>query len=296
MFGPLSAAAGWFAEDEVFKGRGDTILLVHGGQAGSAGFAAWSWLPNFDALAQNFRVIALDRVGQGYTDNPKSDKAYENYYQTVVDHVFDFMTALGLESVHLVGHSQGGWPVTRIALDRPDLVKSLMIVDSATAAPADQHGGSTNFYGYLSRFIHPQTGETPESVLRELNMYSHTGNNISDELVERLLELANLPKMREARQQLIRHRMNPAHPSFRELKAKLLSDIEAGKLIVPTTIVWGRDDPEGSFGSGVKLFELIRDHGGDAAFYAFDNAGHLPSHEYPSEFNALLAGCIERAK
>ncbi len=270
------------------KGDGTPLLLVHGGQAGSAGFAAWSWLPNFDALAKDFRVIALDRIGQGYTDNPKGDADYENYYQTVVDHVFGFIGALNLEAVHLVGHSQGGWPVTRVALDHPHLVKSLTIVDSATAAPADPEGGSVQFYGYISRFIHPSDGETKESVLRELNMYSYTGNNITEAQIKRLLELAELPKMAEARSQLIKHRMNPAHPTYRILKAALHEDIEDGKLKVPTLIVWGRNDPEGSYGSGIKLYELMSAHADDVAFYTFENAGHLPSKEYPDEFNWLL--------
>ncbi len=278
------------------KGSGDPMLLVHGGQAGSAGFAAWSWMPNFDALSKSFRVIALDRIGQGYTDNPKSDAAYGNYYQTVVDHVFGLIEALDLKSIHLVGHSQGGWPVTRIALDHPELVKSLTIVDSATAAPADRERGSVNFYGYLSRFIHPPEGETAESVLRELNMYSFTGNNITATQIARLLKLAKLPKMEDARAQLVQKRMNPAHPTYRVLKTTLLNDIEEGKLKVPTLIIWGRNDPEGSYGSGVKLYELMSTHSNNVQLHTFENAGHLPSKEYPGEFNRLVESFAREAK
>ena len=201
------------------RGSGESMLLIHGGQAGSAGFAAWSWMPNFDALSNNFRVIALDRIGQGYTDNPKNDESYENYYQTVVDHVWGFIEKLNLKNIHLVGHSQGGWPATRIALDHPDIIKSLTIVDSATAAPADREGGSVNFYGFLSRFIHPPEGETAESILRELNMYSYTGNNITESQIARLLELARLPKMEEARLQMVRTRMKSRPSQLSQTKS-----------------------------------------------------------------------------
>ena len=60
------------------KGRGPTIVLVHGGNFGSseASGNSWTWSRNFDYLAKNFHVVAVDKLGQGYTGNPKSDSDY----------------------------------------------------------------------------------------------------------------------------------------------------------------------------------------------------------------------------
>ncbi len=59
----------------VEAGAGRTVVLIHGGQAGDAtgGASAEDFGTNFAALAENFHVIAVDRLGQGQTDNPNSD-------------------------------------------------------------------------------------------------------------------------------------------------------------------------------------------------------------------------------
>jgi hypothetical protein len=160
------------------KGSGDALLLIHGGQAGATSNAQ-NWEQNFDYLAKYFHVYAIDKLGQGYTDNPKTDNDYEDYYTRVVDHVYGFMQAVGIDKVHLIGHSQGGWPVTRIALDYPEKVKSLVIVDSGTMAPSDPLGRGMPLKGRLSK------------ALAEALSYGRILCIIS--LMQRCSELINLP-------------------------------------------------------------------------------------------------------
>jgi hypothetical protein len=76
------------------KGKGDALLLVHGGQAGDGSNNAQSWEQNYDYLTQYFHVYALDRLGQGYTDNPKKEEDYKEHYQQIVDHVYGFIGRL----------------------------------------------------------------------------------------------------------------------------------------------------------------------------------------------------------
>ena len=117
------------------KGKGEPIILLHGSYFGadlSADCAA-NWSRNFEGLSQWGRVIALDRLGQGYTDNPKRD---EDYTMAAVNaHVRDFIKTLGLSNVHLVGHSRGGYVACRTTLDNPELIKTCVLVDSGTLAP-----------------------------------------------------------------------------------------------------------------------------------------------------------------
>ena len=111
------------------KGHGDPLILIHGG---SYGFYATSmdWNTVFDNLSQSFRVIAFDKLGQGYTDNPKNDKEYR--IASTYHHTNDLVNALNLKNIHIVGHSRGAYPAARLAMERPELVKSLIIVDSGT--------------------------------------------------------------------------------------------------------------------------------------------------------------------
>ena len=268
------------------KGKGDALLLVHEGQAGSTGNAQ-TWEQNFDYLAQYFHVYAVDRLGQGYTDNPKTDKEYEEYYKRVVDHVYGFIKAIDIEKVHLIGHSQGGWPVTRLALDHPEMVKSLVIVDSGMA-PSDPQDWKMTFYMYISFYVDPPEGPTPESIRRGIELWSYALNNITDEKVQRLYRLMHLPKMVEARTQMRKHNMNPAHPSFQALKNKALEEIKERKLKVPTLVVWGYNDPSLTPKVGIKLFKCVSSSVSESQLHMFNNCGHHPYIEQPEQFNRLI--------
>ena len=133
---------------------------------------------NFDGLAKQFRVIAVDRVGQGGTENPANLDDYENYYSLVAEHLLGFLQTLKLDQIHLVGHSQGGWPVTRITLNHPELVKSLLIVDSTMIAKASDPTKAIRFFIFTSKNeLHPPTGPTVQSIRRRIGIFFHTLTN-----------------------------------------------------------------------------------------------------------------------
>ncbi|MDE0345911.1 MAG: hypothetical protein OXI66_09040, partial [Boseongicola sp.] len=56
-------------------GEGAPLVLFHGGQFGSQNLAesACDWELNVQGLSRWYRVFAVDKLGQGYTDNPKDD-------------------------------------------------------------------------------------------------------------------------------------------------------------------------------------------------------------------------------
>ena len=89
-------------------GSGEAMLLVHGGGFGSTSFAN-NWRPIFDHLASHFHVYALDKLGQGYTDNPRNDTDYS--MEAVIRHVYRFLETLGIEKVHLVGRPEAVCPL-----------------------------------------------------------------------------------------------------------------------------------------------------------------------------------------
>ena len=89
--------------------------------------------------------------------------------------------------------------------------------------------------------------------------------------------------------------MSPAHPSYRKLKNQLWGELQQGALQTPTLIIWGRQDPEGSYASGKTIATTIRDAGSPVSFYTFENAGHVPYMEYPAEFNQVVTDFVRTA-
>jgi 2-hydroxy-6-oxo-6-(2'-carboxyphenyl)-hexa-2,4-dienoate hydrolase len=274
------------------KGRGEPLLLVHGGQPSSMDGTAWDWQQNFDALAGHFHVYALDRIGQGYTANPANLDDYANYYRLVVEHLRAFIRAMGLTRVHLVGHSQGSWPVTRIALDDPALVASLTLVDGTMVAPPRDDGSAVRFYLYLTQDLHPRDGETLESARRGMELFSYTRNNITAQRVERLLAMTRQDKFAASQAWFAKSGMSPAHPVFRALKQQVIAELGAGRLHVPVLVVWGANDPEGSLASGLELFRMVSASSPRPRLHVFGRSGHLSFVEYPEEFNRVLTDFV----
>ena len=117
------------------KGEGPPIVLMHGSSV--AIDARVTWFKNIDALAIHFRVIAFDQPGFGHTDMPREGRYLDREERT--RHAIEFLDALGLETVTLVGHSEGGYMGTRIAIEQPERVAKLVVVTSGGTAP--QLGG-----------------------------------------------------------------------------------------------------------------------------------------------------------
>ena len=277
------------------QGTGPALLLIHGGQPTGKGGGALTWLRNFEGLSRQFHVYAIDRLGQGGTGNPQSRADYEHYYERVVDHVWGFVDAAGIDRVGLVGHSQGGWPVARLALDHPDRVSCLVNVDSVLAPGGEQNLNlhTARYYLHTIQF-HPPEGETLESMRRTSEFQSHTLNNMTDVSVQRAYALAQLPKLEEAASILSAMQMNPRHPAAQALFEQARQDIAAGMLKVPSLVIWGYNDPSSPYPGGLALFKLINAATPTSELHVFNRSGHQSHIEHPERFNRVVAGFCGR--
>jgi len=70
-------------------GSGEAMVLVHGGGFGSTAHFSNNWRSIFDYLASHYHVYAVDKLGQGYTDNPQRDADYT--MMAVTQHIYRFM-------------------------------------------------------------------------------------------------------------------------------------------------------------------------------------------------------------
>ena len=147
------------------------------------------WDLNFDGLAKWFRVFAIDKLGQGYTDNPRTDDDYTMH--AVVQHAYATLRALGIEGAHLVGHSRGGYLVCRLTVEHPELVKSCTIVDSNTCAP----GTGRNDFVFANM---PKPALSAESQRWVVEKYSYSGDHITDAWIDAMVAVAGQLKYAEA--------------------------------------------------------------------------------------------------
>ena len=103
-------------------GSGDPVLLLHGGFATVA-----TWAAQTDALAKRYTVYLPERRGHGRTPDAPGPITLEIMARDTIA----FMEALGIGSAHLVGWSDGGNVALDVALARPDLVRKLVIIGAA---------------------------------------------------------------------------------------------------------------------------------------------------------------------
>ncbi len=108
---------------------GPTVVLLHGFAANKD-----NWLRFVPHLPDSLHVVALDLLGHGESAFD-ADSTYD--VPALVDGVAAAVDALGLGRFHLVGNSLGGLVATRLALDRPDRVETLFLLDPAGVEPPD---------------------------------------------------------------------------------------------------------------------------------------------------------------
>jgi pimeloyl-ACP methyl ester carboxylesterase len=103
------------------RGAGAPVLLVHG-----LGSSTEDWEPQVSALAREFTVVTYDVRGHGRTGKPTGAYSVSQFAADAAA----LITKLSLGPVHVVGLSMGGMIAFQLAADHPDLVQSLVIVNS----------------------------------------------------------------------------------------------------------------------------------------------------------------------
>lgn len=113
-------------------GEGDVALVLAHGFSGSA----HDFALQVELLAEQGRVVTLDHRGHGLSSKPDGPDAYELDLLTA-DLVALIETQVGAP-VDLLGHSMGGRIATQLALGRPDLLRSLILMDTTANAFAPE--------------------------------------------------------------------------------------------------------------------------------------------------------------
>jgi pimeloyl-ACP methyl ester carboxylesterase len=100
------------------EGEGEPVLYLHGN-----GFTRM-WLPFHQKLAEQMDLIAPEHPGYGETPMPP----WLGGFDDLVLHYDEFLDVIGLETVHVVGYSLGGWLAAELACFYPRRLRSLTLV------------------------------------------------------------------------------------------------------------------------------------------------------------------------
>ncbi|MFC1955632.1 alpha/beta fold hydrolase [Chloroflexota bacterium] len=109
------------------------MVLLHGGASDSQ-----DWVGTMAALSHRYSLYAPDLIGFGRSDRLKSGY----YLSDFVQFTLEFIKKLGLDSPVLVGHSFGGRLCLQVAIRCPEMVRRLVLVDTAGFGKMSRWGGS----------------------------------------------------------------------------------------------------------------------------------------------------------
>ena len=97
-------------------GTGDALLLLHGG-----GLDGRTWDPQMESLGRRHRIVRCDLPGHGKSPVPPDSFCHG-------DVLHDLLSNLDIERAHVVGLSGGAIAGLHLAIEHPEMVRSLVLV------------------------------------------------------------------------------------------------------------------------------------------------------------------------
>jgi len=255
-------------------GDGPCLVLIHGGQFGMD-WDAQNWAPIFKQLAARYHVFAFDKLGQGETDDPRSDEDWT--IAAVIRHAKQFIETMGIPDFHIAGHSRGGLPAARIAIDLSSRVRSLTVFNSNTLAP-DDPSTPEDFY---IRLLAAQPPKSPK--------WPHAKHQI-ETLTQRW---ASAHPQRVAANPALANAFAPSPWVIHDVKYETLGLIEQGRLRAPTLVFWSLEDESAPYVLGTKLIDIIAPQVDPTRFYLLNKAGHEPYVNHPDEVVRIMTAFID---
>lgn len=236
------------------------VVLVHG-----FGADLNTWMFNQPALAENRRAVALDLPGHGGSTKLLDKAVDAASFAADIDRA---LVALGIERLHLVGHSMGGAIALSFANWQPDRVASLTLIAPAGLGPEINAE-------FIAGFVRAQRRREMQEVL---TLLVHDPALVSRQMVEDVLRYKRLDGVAAALQAL-------AQEWFPNGVQRVGNAEIAANLSLPVQLIWGRDD---------RIIPLAHAEAlaGRIPLHIVAAAGHLPHMEKSGEVNRLIGRFI----
>jgi pimeloyl-ACP methyl ester carboxylesterase len=245
--------------DEGPRDDPEPIVLIHGTSASLHTWDGWT-----AALKGERRVIRMDLPGFGLTGPaPDGDYSMTRY----ADFIAALLDQLGVHRAVLAGNSLGGGVAWRTAVQHPERVSRLVLVD-ASGYPLQSTSVPLGFRLVQIEWLQPVMSRLlPRSMIESSvrNVYADP-SKVTPELVDRYYELTLRAGNRESLTQRMKLRETDAQAS------ELIKTIGQ-----PTLILWGAQDRLIPEPSGQRFHQDIV----GSQYVVFEGLGHVPQEEDP---------------
>ena len=142
-------------------GQGAPMLLVHGFPQTHA---IWHWVA--PRLATRYSLVMPDLRGYGDSAKPPTTEDHASYSKRAMARdLVELMRSLGHDRFHLCGHDRGGRVAHRLALDHPEAVERLMVLDIAPTRTMYEHTTMDFARAYYHWFFLIQPAPLPERLI-----------------------------------------------------------------------------------------------------------------------------------
>ena len=235
-------------------GQGPPLVLVHGAAVDSR-----MWRPQLAALADEFTVIAWDEPGAGGSSDVPSDFAladYANSLATLID-------ALELGPAHVAGLSWGGTVVLELYRHHPELVATLILVDT--------------YAGWKGSLPEQEVRARVEGVRKLFAAADHLFDPTLPGLFAGDPPAEFVPLLEEMAADVRPESMRTALLVMAEADQRDLLP----RIAVPTLLIWGELDARSPLTVARQFEEAIP----DAKLVVIPGAGHVSNLEQPELFN-----------
>ncbi|AHK35711.1 4,5-9,10-diseco-3-hydroxy-5,9,17-trioxoandrosta-1(10),2-diene-4-oate hydrolase (plasmid) [Rhodococcus opacus PD630] len=240
-----------------------TLLLLHG----ITGHAE-AYVRNLAAHAEHFNVWAIDFIGHGYSSKPDHPLEIKHY----IDHVLQFMDAIGVEKASFSGESLGGWVTAQFAYDHPEKVERIVL---------NTMGGTMANPKVMERLytLSMEAAKDPswERVKARLEWLMADPTMVTDDLIRTRQAIFQQPDWLKACE------MNMALQDPETRKRNMITDQTLEGISAPAMVLWTTKDPSGP----VDEAKRIASHIPGATLAIMENCGHWPQYEDTTTFNKL---------
>jgi pimeloyl-ACP methyl ester carboxylesterase len=239
-------------------GDGPALVLLHAGIADRR-----MWEDQFLVFAQHYHVIRFDFWGSGKSTTP--DKPYSLHQD-----LYQLLKFLGVEQAHLIGCSLGGRVSIDLALEHPQLVKSLVLAGSGLSGY--EFGGER-----LQRFSEEMVAVSQRNDLDQafelvIQLWIDGRGRTPDQVDPRVRERVRAMLRAHVEWQGVEQPLEPA-------AIGRLTEIKA-----PTLIIIGDRDEANIF----TIADLLAANVPGAQTIVIPDAAHVPNMEKPDEFNRIV--------
>ncbi len=265
-------------------GSGPPLLLLHGYPQTHV-----QWHKIAAELAEKFRVVVMDLRGYGWSSVPVSEKGSAYTKRLMAEDVIEVMQSLGHLRFHIAGHDRGGRVAYRLALDHPERVERLAVLDIVPTAMQWRYMDAEAALRVYHWMFLAQPSPFPETLIGHAPIYylEHTLRSWSAPKTLEFIDPAAL-----AHYQASFNEPTRIHASCEDYRAGATldrsydeADLAAGKKIDrPLLVLWGNRGLPG----GAPL-DIWREFAKDVSGEKIDS-GHFLPEENPQATLAALVG------